>query len=73
MKAIGARLPRYDGLGHVTGQSVFVDDVRLPQGNLWAKALRSPHDSARITSFDTTGAAALPGVSGIVTHEDVPR
>ena len=42
MKAVGARLPRYDGLAHVTGQTVYVDDVRVPDGNLWAKALRSP-------------------------------
>ena len=41
MKAVGARLPRYDGVAHVTGRTVFVDDVRVP-GTLWAKALRSP-------------------------------
>ena len=73
MKAVGARLPRYDGLDHVTGQSTFVDDVRIPEGHLWAKALRSPHDSAAIRRFDTTAAEALPGVHGIVTHADVPR
>ncbi len=73
MKAVGARLPRYDGLGHVTGQTTFVDDVRLPDGNLWTRALRSPHHSARITKLNTTKAAALPGVHGIVTHEDVPK
>ena len=73
MKAVGARLPRYDGLGHVIGQTVFVDDVRLPDGNLWARALRSPSHSARIARLDTRKAAGLPGVQGIVTHEDVPR
>ncbi len=73
MRAVGARLPRSDGVGHVTGQTTFVDDVRVPEGNLWAKALRSPHHSARITAFDAARAAALPGVHGIVTHEDVPR
>lgn len=73
MKAVGARLPRYDGLGHVTGQTTFVDDVRLPDGNLWTRALRSPHHSARITKLNTTKAAALPGVRGIVTSADVPK
>ncbi|MGI9658068.1 MAG: xanthine dehydrogenase family protein molybdopterin-binding subunit [Gaiellaceae bacterium] len=73
MKAIGARLPRYEGVGHVTGLSMFVDDVRLPQGNLWAKALRSPHHSAKIKSLDTTKAAAMPGVHAVITHEDVPK
>ena len=27
MKAVGARLPRYDGIAHVTGRNDFVDDV----------------------------------------------
>ena len=41
VKAVGARLPRYDGIEHVTGRTIFVDDVRVP-GTLWVKALRSP-------------------------------
>ena len=48
MKAVGARLPRYDGIEHVTGRTIYVDDVRVP-GTLWAKALRSPLHSAAIT------------------------
>ncbi len=31
MKAVGARLPRYDGLAHVTGRTQYVDDVRVPR------------------------------------------
>ena len=45
MKAVGARLPRYDGVGHVTGRTRYVDDVRVGR-TLWVKALRSPHDHA---------------------------
>jgi len=71
MKAVGARLPRYDGVGHVTGQTQYVDDVRVP-GMLWAKALRSPHHHAAITRVDTSKAAAMPGVHAVVTWEDVP-
>ena len=29
MKAVGARVPRYDGVAHVTGHTHFVDDVRF--------------------------------------------
>jgi len=71
MKAVGARLPRYDGVGHVTGQTQYVDDVRVP-GMLWAKALRSPVDHAAITRFDTTKAEAMHGVHAVVTWRDVP-
>jgi CO/xanthine dehydrogenase Mo-binding subunit len=72
MKAVGARLPRYDGLAHVTGRTQYVDDVRV-HGTLWCKALRSPHHSAVIRSIDTTRAQALPGVHAIVTAKDVPH
>ncbi len=72
MKAIGARLPRYDGLGHVKGQTQYVDDVRV-HGTLWVKALRSPHHSALIKSIDTSKAESMPGVHAIVTAKDVPK
>jgi CO/xanthine dehydrogenase Mo-binding subunit len=72
MKAVGARLPRYDGVGHVTGRTRFVDDVRIP-GTLWAKALRSPHPHAGIAHLDTSKAEQHPGVRAVITHEDVPR
>jgi CO/xanthine dehydrogenase Mo-binding subunit len=72
MKAVGARLPRYDGLNHVTARTQYVDDVRVP-GMLWAKALRSPVHSARIVRLDTGRAQSMPGVHAVVTHEDVPK
>ena len=71
MKAVGARLPRYDGIQHVTGRTTYVDDVRVP-GTLRAKALRSPVHRGDIKRLDVTKARALPGVHAIVTHEDVP-
>jgi CO/xanthine dehydrogenase Mo-binding subunit len=72
MKAVGARLPRYDGLGHVTGRTMYVDDVRVP-GLLWTKALRSPHHYAGITHLDASRAAEHPGVHAVITHDDVPK
>jgi CO/xanthine dehydrogenase Mo-binding subunit len=72
MKAVGARLPRYDGVAHVTGRTQYVDDVRVPN-MLWAKALRSPVHHAGIKKLDTKKAAAIKGVQAIITWEDVPR
>ena len=72
MKAVGARLPRYDGVGHVTGRTQYVDDIRVGR-TLWVKALRSPHDNAAITKLDTSKAEKLKGVHAIITHADVPR
>ena len=71
MKVVGARIPRYDGVAHVTGRTTYVDDVSVP-GTLWAKALRSPHHHAGITSLDTSKAEAMPGVHAVITWKDVP-
>jgi CO/xanthine dehydrogenase Mo-binding subunit len=70
MKAVGARVPRYDGIAHVTGRTVFVDDVRVP-GTLSVKAFRSPVHSATFTNLDTSKAEAMKGVH-VITWEDVP-
>jgi CO/xanthine dehydrogenase Mo-binding subunit len=72
VKVVGARLPRYDGVAHVTGRTQFVDDVRV-HGVLWTKALRSPHHSALIRKLDTARAESIRGVHAVVTHRDVPR
>src|SRR5206468_3064620 len=71
VKAVGARLPRYDGVAHVTGRTVFVDDVRVP-GTLYLKALRSPVHHADLIGLDTGPAERMKGVHAVVTHEDVP-
>ena len=70
MKAVGARVPRYDGVAHATGHTVFVDDVRVP-GTLWMKAFRSPVHNAAMTKLDTSKAEAMKGVH-VITWEDVP-
>ncbi|MGW8322339.1 MAG: xanthine dehydrogenase family protein molybdopterin-binding subunit [Thermodesulfobacteriota bacterium] len=69
---VGQRKKRYDGLAHVTGETRFVDDVFIP-GTLTVKVLRSPAVKGKIHDLDTSAAASLPGVEGIITHEDVPN
>ncbi len=71
MKVVGARIPRYDGVAHVTGRTQYVDDVRVP-GTLWVKALRSPVHSAAIEKLDTSKAEAMSGVHAVITWKDVP-
>lgn len=69
---VGRRLPRYDGMQHVTGKTRFVNDIKLP-GMLHVKAWRSPVPSATIENIDTSRAEALPGVAAVITHRDVPH
>ena len=72
MKAVGARLPRYDGVGHVTGRTQYVDDVRVGK-HLWVKALRSPHHHAAITALDTSKAEQMKGVHAVITGGNVTQ
>jgi CO/xanthine dehydrogenase Mo-binding subunit len=72
MRAVGARLPRYDGVAHVTGRTQYVADWSAP-GMLACKGLRSPHHSARIVRIDTSRAEQLPGVLAVATHKDMPK
>jgi CO/xanthine dehydrogenase Mo-binding subunit len=68
---IGNDYEKYDGVGHVTGQTIFPSDVKLP-GMLTCKTLRSPYKCARIHSIDLTDALKVHGVHAIITKDDVP-
>src|SRR5579871_6406290 len=69
---VGQSVKRRDGIGHVTGQTQYVDDVSYP-GMLWLKMVRSPVSRGRILGVDTSRAERLPGVVAVVTAQDVPN
>src|SRR5205823_4025286 len=69
---IGKSVQKIDGLGHVSGGTIYVDDLAFP-GMLHAAAVRSLHPHARIVSIDTSAAERLPGVGAVITHRDVPH
>ena len=54
----------------ITGRATYTDDVVLP-GMAHAAILRSPHAHAKITSLDTSAAAAADGVVAVYTGADV--
>ena len=62
---------KIDGLSKIVGTAQFVADMTLPR-MAHAKLLRSPHAHADIVSIDTTAAAAMPGVLGIMVGTDLP-
>jgi len=71
LQTVGRSKARYEGLGHVTGETRYVDDVVIP-GTLIVKALRSPIHKGMIHKLDTGRAEKLPGVHGVITAADVP-
>ena len=68
----GKGVPVKDAREKVTGTLKFAVDVKV-QGMVHGKILRSPHAHARITHINTSKAEALPGVLGVVTHNDAPN
>ena len=66
----GQSVKRLDDHRLLTGQSTYVDDIKLP-GMLHALVLRSPHAHATIKSIDTTAASSLTGVVSVVTAPDL--
>jgi len=70
LKLLGKRVPLVDGPQKVTGQAVYTDDINLPN-MVVAKLVRSTKAHARIAAIDTSRAAAMPGVVGILTGLDM--
>jgi CO/xanthine dehydrogenase Mo-binding subunit len=70
-KFVGKAVPRLEGAEKVSGKTRYAGDIEIP-GALWAKILRSPLPHARLIKIDTSKAAALPGVRGIITSTDIP-
>ena len=68
---VGKPVLRYDGIGHVTARTTYVDDVQKP-GMLWMKVLTSPVHKGIIRRLDTSAAEKMPGVAGVLTAKDVP-
>jgi xanthine dehydrogenase molybdenum-binding subunit len=69
-KVIGTRPIRHDGVDKVTGRALYGNDIHLP-GTLYGKFVRSPHAHAKIISIDTSEAEKYPGVTAVVTAQDL--
>ncbi|MCH8181908.1 MAG: molybdopterin-dependent oxidoreductase [Proteobacteria bacterium] len=70
-EAVGARVPKTDGLALLDGGAIFGAD-RAPEDALWLRAVRSPHASATFTlgPFDNLH-AKWPGLVKVLTAADV--
>ncbi len=57
---------------HVSGASVYVDDIAVQDQLLTGYVFYSPHAHAKIVSFDLAKARALPGVHAVLSAVDIP-
>ncbi|RPJ22502.1 MAG: hypothetical protein EHM33_23350, partial [Chloroflexi bacterium] len=68
---LGGSAIRTDSLGKVTGETQYVEDMKMP-GLLHIKVLRSPYHHARLRGLDISRAAQMTGVKRIITWIDIP-
>jgi xanthine dehydrogenase D subunit len=68
---IGDSAQRPDGTLKVTGEFAYASDL-WHDDMVWGVTLRSPHPHARIRRIDVTDALTVPGVSAVLTADDVP-
>lgn len=61
-----------DSKGHVTGNSIYIDDIPTIQGTAYGVVFDSPLAHGKIVSVNYTKALALPGIIDIITHKHIP-
>ena len=71
-RAVGQSLPHDASRGHVTGQSLFLDDLPAQAGELFVGIVGSPVACGRIVAVDLADAARIPGVAALLTWRDIP-
>lgn len=61
-----------DAPAHVTGKSIYVDDMPVMEGTLHVKIVDSRVAHGKIKKIDFTKAEQYPGVVQVFTHRDIP-
>lgn len=61
-----------DSRTHVRGESVYLDDIPLVKGTLFACVFDSPHAHGILKSLDTSKAETSEGVVRVITAKDIP-
>src|SRR4051812_28168272 len=69
-KWVGQAIKRKEDPRLIMGRGRYVDDLNVTR-QLWASFVRSPEAHAKITSIDTSAAAAYDGVIAVFTGNDL--
>ncbi|RLF31483.1 MAG: aldehyde oxidase, partial [Thermoplasmata archaeon] len=70
-RSVNKAIPKVDAWDLARGARLFSDDIRLERA-ITLKVKRSERCHARLVSVDVSGALKVPGVIGVLTHQDVP-
>ena len=69
--AVGKNIPHDSAAGHVTGESIYIDDIIPARNELVVDFFPSPVSHGLIRSVDLSAAAAIPGVAGLFIAKDL--
>lgn len=69
----GLNIRHDSSVGHVTGESIFIDDRPRLTNEVIVGVLGAPVSAGRILSIDTSAALKIPGILGIYTAKDFPH
>ncbi len=65
-------IPHDSAIKHVSGESVYIDDMQTDSRLLFGRAVYSSMAHAKILSIDIAKAKALPGVHAVLLAADIP-
>lgn len=71
MQVVGKSLHHDSAPGHVSGTSIYIDDMPPQKNELIVDTFGSPFAHGKIESLDLTDAALVPGVVGLFTYKDL--
>ncbi|HVT42859.1 MAG TPA: xanthine dehydrogenase molybdopterin binding subunit [Thermoanaerobaculia bacterium] len=73
MPVTGKNIPHDSARGHVTGESLYIEDIPPVKNELVVDCFWSPVSHGRIVSIETADALSVPRIAGIWTWRDLPH
>ncbi len=72
IKRSEAQFGNADATGHVTGRSIYVDDIPAMEGLLYLRIFDSPVAHGKIKKVDFVEAGQMEGIVKIFSYKDIP-
>ena len=72
MSVVGKNIPHESAAAHVSGQSLFVDDIPPARDELFVDVVGSPVAHGHLRRVDAAGTLTAPGVVAVFDHTAIP-